>query len=199
MSDTAPAPDAKPQKSNKMLFIIIAAVVVLGGVGGGYFFMAKKSAANAKEEASKKPKDKKNDDEETSSKDGEEKASTDAKEGDKPGGSKFKLELPDDKDVKKVIALEPFVVNLADSNEPRYLRMSVSIGIGETKEEKTDPLLTTRVRNAILAVLTTKSSTEVLTPEGKSQLRKELLKAARKSVEEPRIEAIYITDFIIQM
>ena len=197
MSDTAPAPDAKPQKSNKMLFIIIAAVVVLGGVGGGYFFMAKKSAANAKEETSKKPKDKKSDDEESASKDSED--SKDAKDGEKTGGSKFKLELPDDKDVKKVIALEPFVVNLADSNEPRYLRMSVSIGIGETKEEKTDPLLTTRVRNAILAVLTTKSSAEVLTPEGKSQLRKELLKAARKSVEEPRIEAIYITDFIIQM
>ena len=98
-----------------------------------------------------------------------------------------------------MLELQPFIINLADQGEAHYLRMTVSIGIGETKEEKPDPLLTTRVRNAMLAVLTTKTSEEVLTEQGKAVLRKELLKAARAAVEEPSIEAIYITDFIVQM
>jgi flagellar FliL protein len=66
-------------------------------------------------------------------------------------------------------------------------------------EEKPGTLFTTRIRNAMLALLTTKTSEDVLTVEGKAKLRKELLRAARAASEEPKVEAIYITEFIVQL
>lgn len=212
MSDT-PAPAATTEegsaKKKKPLLLIIIAVVVLAlGGGGAFFFLKRGKAAEAetaeKEKKAEKSKKKAKHDEEEEEEEpapDEHAAAEPGKDG-KPAKSKFsvkKLDLPDDAEVKKVIELLPFVVNLADREDSRYLRMSVSIGVGESKEEKPDPILMTRVRNAMLAVLTTKSSDEILTPEGKATLRKELLKAARAAVEEPHIEAIYITDFIVQM
>ena len=215
MSDT-PAPAASteegsPKKKKPLLLIIVAVVVLALGGGGAYFFLKRGKAAeeetaekDKKTEKDKKSKKAKANEEEEEEEDpaAEEPASAEAGKDGKPVKPKFsvkRLDLPDDKDVKKVIELQPFIVNLADPGESRYLRMSVSIGVGESKEEKADPILMTRVRNAMLAVLTTKTSDEILTQQGKSTLRKELLKAARAAVEEPTIEAIYITDFIVQM
>ncbi len=210
MSDT-PAADAQAaggKPKSKLMLIIIIAVVVLAGGGGGAFFYLKRSKAHEAEaeKAKKDAKEKKakaaeEEEEETAEheSEGEGESGTSGKEG-KVKSKIAKISLPDDSDVKTIIELQPFVVNLADSENTRYLRMSVSLGVGETKgEEKPDQLLITRVRNAMLALLTTKKSEEVLTPEGKIQLRKDLLRAARAAVEEPKIEAIYITDFIVQL
>ena len=211
MSDTpAPAATEGSAKKKKPLLLILIAVVVLAvGGGGAYFFLKRGTAAETetaeKEKKSEKGKKKvKHEDEEEDEEEpaSDEHAATESGKPGKPTKPKFsikKLDLPDDKEVKKIIELQPFVVNLADREDSRYLRMSVSLGVGETKEEKPDPILLTRVRNAMLAVLTTKTADEILTPEGKATLRRELMKAARAAIEEPHIEAIYITDFIVQM
>jgi flagellar FliL protein len=103
-----------------------------------------------------------------------------------------------EEDVAEVIELLPFIVNLADREEPKYLRMTVSLGISEASE-KPDPLFTTKIRNAILAVVTTKTAEEILTVEGKKELRKAMLEAAQSAAHKPEVKAIYITDFIVQM
>jgi flagellar protein FliL len=106
----------------------------------------------------------------------------------------------DDSEVKQVVELQPFIVNLSDTSDARYLRMTVSLGIGESETpEKPNPLFTTKVRNAMISVLTTKTSEQVLSAEGKAKLRKELLEAARSVSDEPQVIAIYITDFIVQL
>ena len=109
--------------------------------------------------------------------------------------------LPDDADVTNVIELQPFIINLADTEQARYLRMTVSLGVGGAKDskEKPDQLFMTRVRNAMLAVLSNKKSEDVLSVEGKAKLRKELLSAAQAAAEEPEVQAVYITDFIVQL
>jgi flagellar FliL protein len=105
-----------------------------------------------------------------------------------------------DSDVKQVVELQPFIVNLSDTSDARYLRMTVSLGIGESETpEKPNPLFTTKVRNAMISVLTTKTSEQVLSADGKAVLRKELLEAARSVSDEPQVIAIYITDFIVQL
>lgn len=204
MSDTpatAPAEEAQPKKSKLPLIIIAAVVVVALGGGGAFFFLKRGQAAEATEKDKKSVKEGKGKHGKEEEEEEEPAAAEHGKEGE-PGKPKFsvkRLNLPDDKNVKNIVELAPFVVNLTDKGEARYLRLVVSIGIGETKEEKPGPLVTTRVRNAMLAVLITKSSDEVLTDEGKAILRKQLLKAAQASVEELPIEAVYITDFIVQL
>jgi flagellar FliL protein len=188
--ETAPA-----KKSKKMLIIIIA-VLFLGGGGGGYYFLRARNAESGK--AKDKSAQKKNKAEDTNADTASaEKGAKDAEPG--SNSKLLEMSLPEDGDVKQVIELQPFIVNLADDNEPRYLRMTVSVGLAEAGEAKADPLFTTKIRNAMLAVLTSKKSEQILTVEGKAVLRKELLAAARAAVEEPEVHAIYITDFIVQL
>lgn len=195
-TNAAPSESAPKKKSKLMLIVII--LVVLAGAGGGAFFFLRGGTTAAAAAKSKTAKSKKvSSDEEEST----EETSTDKTKGaNKKGEKADALSLPDDSDVKQVTELQPFIVNLADKDGARYLRLTISLGLGESKEaEKPDPLFTTRVRNAMLAVLTTKTSEEVLSSEGKVALRKELLSAAQTVSETPKVEAIYITDFIIQL
>jgi flagellar FliL protein len=190
-----PKEGAAPKKKSKLMLIIILAVVLAGG-GGGAFFFLKKSGAKAAGKAKKKVAAEEEESAEAESSDEEEES-----EEEESRGKKSKFGLPDDSKVKQVVELQPFIINLADKTEARYLRLTLSIGVGgEGKgEEKPDPLFITRVRNAMLAVLTTKTSDEIMTIEGKAALRKELLRAAQAASKEPKVQAIYITDFIIQL
>lgn len=180
------AETAKPAKKKSKLLLIIGLLVVLLGAGGGGFYFWNKSKAAAAETAESETEEKKSNSN-SKKKPAKEEDET-AKESD----------LPDDEDVKEVVELQPFIVNLADDDSPKYLRMTVSLGIGES-EEKPEALFTTRIKNAMLAVLTTKKSRDVLSVEGKTKLRQELLKAAQAASEKPHVEAIYITDFIVQL
>ena len=189
---TTPVGSAEPAKKkggSKMLIIIILVVVLLGGGGGFYYWRTTAAAAAAAESDTEKPKSKK------------ETAGTKGKTSKKSSKSDSEGEVPDDSAVKKIIELQPFIVNLADTESARYLRLTVTLGVGGEggESEKPDQLFVTRVRNAMLAVLSGKTSDEILSIEGKTKLRKDLLKAAQAASEEPAVEAIYITDFIVQL
>lgn len=196
--ETAPSGGGK-----KKLILIVLIVLLLVGGGAGAFFFLKGSSAEGEETAETEKREKKSSKKKALEEE-EEEEPTDPKGGKTSSASKSSLKsaIPNDEDVKHIIELQPFIVNLADEDQARYLRLSVSVGIGgeeSGKEEKADPIFITRVRNAMLAVLSVKSSEEVLTVEGKAKLRKELLKAAQTASEEPHVEAIYITDFIVQL
>jgi flagellar protein FliL len=213
MSEPAPkAEETAPAKKGgkKMLIIIFVVLLLAGGGVGGFFYYTRVKAAEheetGKEKGKKDKKDKKgkkeSEEEEGAEHKGEHKDKEKGEKGEKGEAEEtsVEVELPDDAEVKEVIELQPFIVNLADQDEARYLRLSVSVGLGESEgHEKPSALFTTRVRNAMLSVLATKRSDELRTPKGKSKLRKELLEAAQASSEEPHVQAIYITDFIIQL
>jgi flagellar FliL protein len=172
-SQRAPA----KKKSRKLLVIISAFVILLVGGGGGFYYWRARAASNARvarEAANRK---------------------------DSPGNPATKAEPGSEGDaaVTQVIELLPFIVNLADKNESRYLRMTISLGVAEAGEIKADPLYTTKIRNAILATISTRTSDQILTVEGKAALRKDMLIAARSAASKPEVLTIYITDFIIQM
>lgn len=188
-----------PKKKGGMKFIIIIVVfVLLAGAGGGGFYYWRNMSVEAAEKQSKKSGGKQSQSEKDS--DGSDPEADDAKssvELSKP----LRNALPEDEDVKKIIELPPFIVNLADTEQARYLRMTVSLGIDSegAENEKPNQLFLTRVRNAMLAVLSDKRSDEILSVEGKTKLRKELLEAARAASVDPEVIAIYVTDFIVQL
>jgi len=198
MEETAPG----GKRSFKKLILIAIVLILLGG-GGFYYWRSKSAAATENNEVSEK--DEKSTEKKSKSKKSSDDSEEEAEDEEKPAkkSSSGKSSMPSDEDVKKVVELPPFIVNLADAENARYLPMTVSLGIGgeegSGESEKPDQLFMTRVRNAMLAVLVEKKSDEILTVEGKAKLRKELLKAARGASEEPSVEAIYITDFIVQL
>jgi flagellar FliL protein len=187
---------AAPAKKSRLLLIIVLMLALAGATGGGWYFYSHSKAAAAGTKPGKAKKA--HADEEQAEEDGQD---ADEEPGVKKASSRAAaFSLPDDSKVKEVVELQPYVINLADKDQARYLRLTVSVGIGsEESTEKPGPLFTTRVRNAMLALLTTKTSEEVLTVEGKVKLRKELLRVARAASEAPKAQAIYITEFIVQL
>lgn len=192
---TNPTPETTEKKGGKKILIIgILTVLVLSGAGGGFYFW-KTSASAAEGDSGKKKNSKKSEsrseENETSEESGKKEKADDA----------LSTSLPNDEDVKAIVELPPFIVNLADTEQARYLRMTVSLGVEgeEGKSEKPDQLFITRVRNTMLSVLSDKKSDEILSVEGKAKLRKQLLEAAQAASEEPKVHAIYITDFIVQL
>lgn len=196
MSETENENDAAEPSGGgkKKLVMIIGLFVVLlvGGGGGaaGYYFIFGPGAKANTEKAGKESK--------------KSKTKHDLPKKGEGGDANDSLRsaLQDDENVKTVIELQPFIVNLADVEEARYLRMTVSLGIGGEEGgagHEPDDIFLARVKNAMLAVLSTKKSDDVLNVEGKGKLRTELLKAAQTAAGDGHIEAIYITDFIVQL
>lgn len=204
-----------PRTSAAKLKWIITAVtlvlVIFASVGGFLYFRGKTKASTSKSKHAVKelePTEAESHASASHTSDAEE--DTAAEDATKTKTSTAKLEakslgISHDGEVEHVIELQPFVVNLADDAEAAYLRMGISVGVGSgeaeaTSEENTkpNPLLTSRLRNAFLALLMTKTSTDLSTQEGKTQLRRELLKIAQSVVHDKNISAVYITEFLIQ-
>jgi flagellar FliL protein len=104
--------------------------------------------------------------------------------------------------VKAVLHLESFVVNLADSEDNRFLRVGIDLGLEnplpakEGKGEGEVPVA--RIRDSILSVLSTWHSDALLAPEGKQKLKDELVHALRERVPELGVREVYFTDFLVQ-
>ena len=219
----APAP---AKKSRKLIIVVLFLAVAAAG-GGGYFFLRSGSAKtkadavknkNAKkvdvdqdtdadsaasDDSSGDKTDKTDKTERADKTSGKTSENPDQEQKEKAGGAatpKTGSEIlpARDKDVKRIIEIPAFIVNLADQDDNRFLRLTLSVGVTEESDEKPSTLLLTRIRNAVLSVLTTKTSSDVLSVQGKAQLRKELLSAVRSTGENPNIVAVYITELIVQ-
>jgi flagellar protein FliL len=98
-----------------------------------------------------------------------------------------------------IIHLESFIVNLADTDQITYLRVSIDLGVGKPPAKKEgDSLPTAPIRDAILGVLATRKSAELLTPDGKLKLKQDLLAALKSKVPDLDAREIYFTDFLVQ-
>src|SRR2546430_12583279 len=76
-----------------------------------------------------------------------------------------------------VIPLEPFIVNLADSDAARYLRIKISLLVDDktkVKEAAENQALQLKVRDVILESLTAKRSQDLINSDGKNKLRQEI-------------------------
>jgi flagellar protein FliL len=94
--------------------------------------------------------------------------------------------------------LEAFVVNLADKDGKRYLRVSMGL---ELEKEETVEVVEKRllkIRDAILMILPTKKYEDIGTVEGKSALRNEILTKINELIKPEEIKNIYFTEFVVQ-
>lgn len=101
-----------------------------------------------------------------------------------------------------VLPLEPFVVNLADADAARYLRIKISLMIDDkskVKEVTENQPLQLKVRDVILESLTTKTSQDLINEEGKNKLRHELQEKVALYFRAPKLVDVMFTEFVIQL
>jgi len=199
MADPAPEEQPKKKKSGLIKYIILVVLLLLLG-GGGYFayltfFAAKPPAAappaegaapaeapKADAHAEAKPAEKK-------AEGGHGEAKSDAKGGGGHGGGK-------DKAASNNVSLPPFVVNLADPNARRYLKVVLEVEVTSNPELLEDNKA--KIRDALLMLLSSKTSQDLSTLEGKILLRKEIVDRLNQAIGQPKVSRVYFTDFVIQ-
>lgn len=95
-------------------------------------------------------------------------------------------------------ALEPFIVNLSDPSGTRFLKVSLQLELaGPTVVEKAKAK-TPQIRDAIITLLTAKTSDALISPEGKLQLKDEINIRINQILGENSVKNVYLTDFVMQ-
>lgn len=97
-----------------------------------------------------------------------------------------------------VFPLEPFIVNIYDGQEVRYLKVKVEFEMSGPEVKPEIDARQAPLRDAILVLLTTKTLQEIQDLQGKNQLREEILAAVNKILPPGKVTRVYFTDFVVQ-
>ncbi|GMT47642.1 MAG: flagellar basal body-associated protein FliL [bacterium] len=92
--------------------------------------------------------------------------------------------------------LAPFVVNLADRG--RFLKVTIKLEMTDIKYEELVKERTPHLRDTVITLLSSKTAESISTPEGKFQLKDELLMRANAAAGRDVFKNIYFTDFVMQ-
>jgi flagellar basal body-associated protein FliL len=102
-----------------------------------------------------------------------------------------------------IVHLDGFTVNLADPEENHFLRVSMDLAVRRlpppTERDKPNSgLPMAQIRDTILSVLTTSKADVLLTPQGKTTLKRNLLEALNRDNPDVGFRQIYFTEFLVQ-
>jgi len=100
-----------------------------------------------------------------------------------------------------VMSLDPFTVNLADKEAPRFLRVTVQLVLNEKsaiEELKKDALKQAQLRSSLLELLTQQMAEHLNSPEGKTDLKKAIAARATESLKPLKVTDVLFSDFVVQ-
>ena len=172
--ETVPQEPAKPASSFSIgKILMIVGLAVASSAGGGFLsFVLINRTLRAEAKAAEKP------------------------------GAESEEKIVEALEKSAVLPLEPFVVNLADADAARYLRIKISLMVDDkskAKELEENQALQLKVRDVILQNLTAKTSKDLITEEGKNKLREELREKLALYFREPKLVEVMFTEFVIQL
>jgi flagellar FliL protein len=96
------------------------------------------------------------------------------------------------------LQLDPFLVNLADPGGGHYLKATLTLELENQRAVDWINARLPRVRDRVLLLLSSKTSDELLTAEGKFRLRDDVLRAVNEVMSDDRATAVYLTEFVVQ-
>ncbi len=162
MSAASAATPGDAPKGSKKLIVIIAAVLVLLAVLVGGFLMMKSGGAAEQDEAG---------------------------EGAAKVVKKHEPRKVDRTGPPTFVPLEPFIVNLADRDAERFAQVGITLQVDDAKMSEEMKAYMPAIRNAVLLILSHKTSEELLSSDGKTRLadeiRREAARAMGYEVEDP--------------
>jgi flagellar FliL protein len=97
-----------------------------------------------------------------------------------------------------IVALDPFVLNLADHG--RYLKVTIQFEISDKALSETVKSKTPQLRDTIITLVSSKSLNSISSPEGKFQLKDELLFRANQvmGMDKDIFKNLFFTEFVMQ-
>ncbi len=166
-----------PKSSKKMIIIIVIGVIlliVLGGVGGFFMGVFDDKSAAAETAAGKN----------------DEKASAAGEDGAvSPAVSYWPLD-------------PPFVLNFEGKSKARYMQIGLEAAMNNKKTYAAVKKHLPVIRSEIVLLLSGQKYEELVTPEGKEQLRAELIEVINGILKQRKVKTgisnIYFTSFVMQ-
>jgi flagellar FliL protein len=143
-------PSAAKKGSKKLLVLIVSVVLLLALAGGGAFHFMKKKAVDED--------------------------SADAEDAAPKAKAAAVVKKDAHKNPPTFVALDPFVVNLADRERERYAQIGITLEVDDAHVSDELKAYMPAIRSAILMTLSHKTSEELLSREGKEQLAAEILR-----------------------
>jgi flagellar FliL protein len=101
--------------------------------------------------------------------------------------------------VVATLALEPFLVNLADRDSVRFVKTSFRLGLGKELEEKKIEMKIPAIRDSIITLLSSKTAEQIMTPQGKDKLRQQVRTRVNSISDQIDVLEVYIVDFVVQL
>jgi flagellar FliL protein len=97
-----------------------------------------------------------------------------------------------------IFSLDTFIVNLADEDGKRYLRITMDLELTQDNLVKEMEQRLPQVRDGILMILPTKRFDDIRTVEGKTSLRNEIIAKLNSLFGHEGVTNIYFTEFVVQ-
>ena len=171
---------AKKSKLKLILILLLIPVIGAGGFFGWRYFSPSPKAATSETEASA---------EEAPAEESGSAGGSEHGEGERGGQS-------------TVLNFEPFLVNLADKEISRYLRVTIRLQVNSRQAAEkiaSADVLTSQMRDSILGILSSRNSEQIITAEGKDQLKSEIANKLNAFLPGKPVKAVFFTDFVVQL
>ncbi len=97
-----------------------------------------------------------------------------------------------------VYPLEPFIVNIHDGANLRYLKVKLEFEITAAEAKEELDKIQAPMRDAILVLLSSKNLDDITTTDGKNKLRDEVMATVTRVAPPGKVVRVYFTDFVVQ-
>jgi len=119
------------------------------------------------------------------------------------------FQIPEKKEEKKgdkkedkigpMYSLKPFIVNLADKDSQKYLKLTIQIEMGnQPKLLKELNMRKPQLRDIIIGLLTMQTASDVASFKGKAFIRKEIINRINNVLSTGTINRVFFTEFVLQ-
>ena len=97
-----------------------------------------------------------------------------------------------------IFPLDPFIVNIYDGQELRYLKVKVELEMVSPAIKAEIEGRLAPIRDSVLILLSAKTLQDIQDVQGKNTLKDEILGAINKNIPPGKIAKVYFTDFVVQ-
>ena len=97
-----------------------------------------------------------------------------------------------------LFSLETFIVNLADQERSRYLRVTMDLELARSTDAGVIDDRLSQVRDSILMILPSRQFGEIASMEGKIALRDEIIARLNSLFNKKVVTNIFFTEFVVQ-
>lgn len=199
-TDSVEGEEKVEKKGGKKKLIIFGGlgVVLLAAAGGATFFFMSGGSSDQELAAKSNVEGDAPAEGEEAGADGEASSEGGAGEGGEQGTSQEELSKTEASAFGETYTMKTFHMNLGNPLENHYIRLDVALEYlgGEEQRAEIERRLP-QLRDAIVGVVSKQTRDMILDPDGKAQLRREMLIRVNRYMKKP-IEAVYITDILIE-